>query len=653
MKKTILLIGLFLLSGLFTSAQYEADSLLSLANKENNPQKKAELLLQAASEITKYDTTKAYAYIALASKNIGKNHTYLKALKHYTNAFISYPFNFQQAQANALEGIELIKNLDDKKAIDLQAQLWYVYAIVEQRKDRAEECLKILTEKCIPYADSTGNRSIQANYYLAAALVLINELNLENSIEYLNKAVNLLEKEPQTQKILNKKIQVNLAFAEAYLRKEDFKQAKSHIEKAGNILTISKEKISWPEYYHINSIYHLLTEDYKTALNQVNIGLDSAKNMQMSYDYIRLTQMKSWILRMLKRPDEAYATLKPLLDLEIAKKVKFNSSTIYQELANIQAEKGNFKSAYEYLWKRIEISDSMYRDKQKETITEMDTKFRTAEKEKEITVKQLEINKKNQYIWLLSISAFVFLGLGVFTFVYLKNKRQLAEQREINLQQKIKQKEQEEELKRTQALMDGEEQERQRLAKDLHDGLGGMLTGIKLKLASWSTQHLTPLQNETFEPILEQLNSTTTELRRVSRNLMPESLIRNGLKYALEDLCEFYSNEHTIISFLPINMEKTFPLNMEVNIYRIVQELLSNAVKHAEATSVLVQCAASENLYLITVEDNGKGMNLEYALKEKSVGLKSLRNRVELLKGKMQITSAPNQGTAIEIELPV
>ena len=158
---------------------------------------------------------------------------------------------------------------------------------------------------------------------------------------------------------------MNLAFAEAYLRKEDFKQAKSHIENAGNILTISKEKISWPEYYHINSIYHLLTEDYKTALNQVNIGLDSAKNMQMSYDYIRLTQMKSWILRMLKRPDEAYATLKPLLDLEIAKKVKFNSSTIYQELANIQAEKGNFESAYEYLWKRIEISDSMYMGKQK------------------------------------------------------------------------------------------------------------------------------------------------------------------------------------------------------------------------------------------------------------------------------------------------
>ena len=283
----------------------------------------------------------------------------------------------------------------------------------------------------------------------------------------------------------------------------------------------------------------------------------------------------------------------------------------------------------------------------------MDTKFRTAEKEKEITLKQLEINKKNQYIWLLGISAFVFLGFGVFTFVYLKIKRQMAEQREINLQQKIKQKEQEEELKRTQALMDGEEQERQRLAKDLHDGLGGMLTGIKLKLASWSTQHLHPLQNDSFNLILEQINSTTSELRRVSRNLMPESLLRNGLNHALEDLCDFYSNDEIKVSFVSLNLHSALPMNFQINVYRMVQEMVSNAIKHAKPNRILVQCSQDDKNFLITVEDNGIGMNIKKATESKSLGLTSLHNRVALLKGKLQITSVLNEGTSIEIELPV
>lgn len=652
MKKKLFIVLLLLFIALNIYAQYIADSLISVANKESNPQKIAELYLEASTYISKYDTSKAKTYIATAAQNITKKNLYLRALKNYATAFLVYDFDFEKAQKNALEGVELIKGMDDKKSIDLTAQLWYVYAIVEQRKDRAEDCLDILLKKCIPNAKKTGNRLNEANYNIAAALVLTNELNIDNALQYLKESWKLLENEPQTELVLDKQIKSHLYIAEASLRKEDFNTAKKHLEEAKNLLTISKENYWWSEYYNINSIYYVLNKQYNKALLQANMGLEILKHKSPSYDYVRLTQMKSWILRMLKRPDEASNTLKPLIEMDIAKKVKFNSSIVYQELAYIQAEKGNYDSAYEYLWKRIDVSDSMYQSKQNETITEMETKFRTAEKEKQVTLKELEINKKNQYMVLLGTSTFIFLGLGIFAFIYFKNKRQLSLQREINLQQKLKQIEQEEELKLAQAILNGEERERQRVAKDLHDGLGGMLTGIKLKFASWSAQHLKNNQSEQFDEILEQLNITTSELRSVARNLMPESLLKNGLSYALSDLCEFYSNNRVKVNFVNLNLQENFPLNFQINVYRIIQELLSNAVKHAKATSILVQCSQEENSMLITVDDNGIGMDVEKAKESKSLGIKSLQNRVDLLNGKMEIISEKNKGTSVNIELP-
>ena len=132
---------------------------------------------------------------------------------------------------------------------------------------------------------------------------------------------------------------------------------------------------------------------------------------------------------------------------------------------------------------------------------------------------------------------------------------------------------------------------------------------------------------------------------------MPESLLNFGLEIALKDLCEFYMKDGLTIDFQPINIEKNLPLNLQVNIYRIVQELLSNAVKHSNADNILVQCSQNEEEFYITVEDNGKGITDGERSKMKSLGLKNLQNRVDFLKGKMEIQSAENMGTAVNIEL--
>lgn len=132
---------------------------------------------------------------------------------------------------------------------------------------------------------------------------------------------------------------------------------------------------------------------------------------------------------------------------------------------------------------------------------------------------------------------------------------------------------------------------------------------------------------------------------------MPESLLNFGLETSLKDLCEFYMKHDLNVDFQAINIKKDLPLNLQINIYRIVQELLANGVKHSNADTILVQCSQNGNEFFITVEDNGKGFSEDEMKKVKSLGLKNLQNRVNYLKGKMEIQTEQNQGTSVNIEL--
>lgn len=264
----------------------------------------------------------------------------------------------------------------------------------------------------------------------------------------------------------------------------------------------------------------------------------------------------------------------------------------------------------------------------------------------------MEVNQKNSYLWVLSLVLLLFLSLLIFLFIIYRKNKKLSEQKEINLQQKIEDIKQKEELSLTKAILEGEERERERVAKDLHDGLGGMLAGVKINLSTWSANQLDPEQHQDFYKILDQLDNSVKELRHVARNLMPESLLKFGLETAVSDLCEFYTRKDLEIYFQPINIEKNLSLTVQLNIYRIVQELLANAIKHAEASNILLQCSQSGDRFLITIEDNGKGFDKDVEKTTQNLGLRNLKNRVNYLKGKMEINS-DSQGTTINIELNI
>ncbi|MEC7265589.1 MAG: ATP-binding protein, partial [Bacteroidota bacterium] len=470
----------------------------------------------------------------------------------------------------------------------------------------------------------------------------------EKAQTYLRKAIELLEvKAPDSQEMLM--AYLNMANNFCYQSKGD--EAKIMLDKAEKIIDSYPNSSLNPHFLYSKTLYFITKQKNENALETINMGIGASKQ----FGQLFLLQMfyfnKYDVLSKLGKLDEAKNVLTDILQENILTKDASNRKTIYRELSAVTKKLGKFEEALAWSDKYSKISDSINQSQMSLQVNELETKFRTAEKEKELAQKKLEISKKDHYVKVLGIFTFLLLLSAIFTFFYFKNKRKLAQQREINLQQQLHEIEQEKTIKLTRAMLDGEERERQRVAKDLHDGLGGMLAGVKINLSSWSANNLVDNQFESFHKILNQLDHSVSELRNIARNLMPESLLNFGLGIALKDLCDFYMKENLKIEYQPINMEESLPLNVQLNIYRIVQELLSNAVKHSGATNILLQCSQSDYQFFITVEDNGAGIKKSDKSKSKSMGLKNLEDRVHYMKGHMEISTGENEGTSVNIEL--
>jgi len=207
--------------------------------------------------------------------------------------------------------------------------------------------------------------------------------------------------------------------------------------------------------------------------------------------------------------------------------------------------------------------------------------------------------------------------------------------------------EQRQELKVANALLEGEEKERRRLARDLHDGLGGSLAGIRIKLAGQQKKQV----NGQLDEVMHLLEDSMSELRRIAHNMMPESLLKVGLRSAITDLCDGLANEDLEIELQWSGPGGDLPHTAQANIYRIVQEVLANAIRHGGAGKILLQCIHQEQMFYITAEDNGRGFDMNAA--PGGIGLSNIRSRVQYMKGRLDIDSSPGAGTAVNIELQV
>jgi two-component system, NarL family, sensor kinase len=351
------------------------------------------------------------------------------------------------------------------------------------------------------------------------------------------------------------------------------------------------------------------------------------------------------------KKDFPLATKYLKMSIAIAKELGMENIQQYavKNLSKIEEEQGNYKNAFGYLKEYNILTDTVNAKYNKDKVVELETKYETEKKEIQLKLQESSIKQKNTLNILLGSIAAAILIISLFGFKNYKHKQTLQ-------QQKISELETQQQLTATEAVLKGEEQERTRLAKDLHDGLGGMLSGIKYSFNTMKgNMVMTPDNAQAFERSMDMLDSSIKEMRRVAHNMMPEALVKFGLDTALKDFCnEIQQSGALQISYQSIGLENgIIDQTVGITIYRIVQELINNTMKHAMAKTAIVQVTKSNGQLSVTVEDDGKGFDTAIINNPVGMGWSNITNRVEFLKGKLDVDSQSGKGTSVHIEINI
>ena len=326
-----------------------------------------------------------------------------------------------------------------------------------------------------------------------------------------------------------------------------------------------------------------------------------------------------------------------------------NKSDVIGALKNLSEyyyKTGNNKKAHDLFKEATLINDSLISRDNLLQINTLQTIYETEKNQSKILELNIANEKKSNLNKLLIGSSLALCLIGLLGYRKFRNKRKLQ-----NL--KISELEKDKQLLAIDAMLKGQEEERSRIAKDLHDGLGGLLSGTKLSFTNMKENLvLTPENTVQFEKSLSMLDTTISDLRKVAHNLMPEALVKFGLDDALKDFCSTIQQaSNIIVDYQKIGIDRKIGNTAKTFIYRIIQELVNNSVKHSLATEILVQVAFENNKIIVTVEDNGKGYNKNQATT--GDGLNNIAYRVKYLNGTIDTVTSKNNGTAVNIELNV
>ena len=264
---------------------------------------------------------------------------------------------------------------------------------------------------------------------------------------------------------------------------------------------------------------------------------------------------------------------------------------------------------------------------------------------------QSPISSSPQLYCILSI--FFLVGLALIGLFIYRNRWLSAQRENESLKQETDGILKDIELKTTYARLEGQDEERKRIAQELHDRLGVMLSTIKLYFQGLENK-LEQKGKEQFLKANDLLDEATSEVRRISHDMNSGILNKFGLKAQLENLADILINSNKIeVNVLTHGLEKRFSATLERQIYRIIQELISNVLKHAKASRITIQVNQFQDVINVMVEDDGKGFDLESAHVKNGMGLKNIKYRVQELNGSVIFDSAPGRSTTVALDIPI
>jgi signal transduction histidine kinase/Tfp pilus assembly protein PilF len=330
-----------------------------------------------------------------------------------------------------------------------------------------------------------------------------------------------------------------------------------------------------------------------------------------------------------------------------------NLENLYGNLSDYYSKTGDFKTAKSYLDSLLYLKDSLSGDRLDRSMAEMQVKFDVEKKDLEIAKKKAELKTKEEEefiknIILLAVFILVVLMFAIGFLLYRKNQLEHRAKldAEIALQKET----------RTKSILDAEEKERRRIAQDLHDGVGQLLSAAKLNLSNLESKlnHPSEEQRQAMQNALALVDDSVKEVRTVSHNMMPNTLIKLGLGSAVREFITKLGNAPNLkVDLEIIGLDSRLDNQTETVLYRVIQEIINNIIKHSKASHISMQLIRHETELSVMIEDNGIGFETGKMETFEGIGLKGIITRIEFLNGTVHFDSTIGRGTTVVIDVPI
>ena len=439
----------------------------------------------------------------------------------------------------------------------------------------------------------------------------------------------------------------NLGTVEMELKEEEksiltFQRAKKIFMELGETGEARSVDLLLGQAYFYSGKPDLALSTWELALNEPGLKGD-ARNL--AYTFMGLSE----IYRTKGNYRDAFEYLEYAEEYAANLQIPRLHADLTRLKAEIYQQTGRPDSAASYFSKYVEQMDLVVeeeRQKQQQLVAEQfESKLNTAEIERQELV--IHQQRQQQVLLWLGIGLLALLVLGVYLVYYFRLNYQQSEAKRIREMRdnEVRQLKKDTEVSNLRAMIAGEEAERQRIAKDLHDGLGGLLATVKVRFSECSADQV---------EADKLLDRACTEVRRIAHNMAPQTLSLSGLQGALEDICA-QLNLRGLDCELEISGEPQDKIDesRQVMLVRIIQELTHNVVKHARAKKLFIQLLTQPNQLLLTVEDDGIGFNAEIKRENQpGLGLKSIASRAAFLEGTLLYDSSPDHGTTVTLSIP-
>lgn len=486
------------------------------------------------------------------------------------------------------------------------------YLVIASNFDELTEPLKALHyyNLGLYYVNKTNNNTLKNQFYNNLGnIYCFDKKDYSKGIYYYKKSLQ------HSQKVLDRKqiFLTNLNIVWAYFDIEKFEEGSPYLKYINKYQSIDGDESSTVALNMLNGMYYSFINNIEKATasfeKAIELGTIGKEKSDLSYSYLEYSKF----LNKINQPKKAYENL-----------------TLYFKITNeLNIE--------EKLSKANVVGINLEIDHYKREIDKIETTYKTKQN------KLIEEQSKNKKIAIIVL--FLLICMIIFFYFFVQNIRLKQKNRLKDIRSRIQE-------NIINATIDGQELERKKIASFLHDNISSLLSSAGLHLNVFTS--INKAQPEEINKTKEILEEAHNQIRNLSHELMPTLLVRFGLLYALEDLCEKTSNSRIKIVFnSDISIKKRYNEDFEMKLYFIIAELLNNIIKHSGATSSDVTIKEMENKLCISVSDDGKGFIDNKLEATEGFGINQIRARINNMKGEFNINSAINKGTTISLIIPI